>query len=266
MSKLSVFILAYNEETKIRAAIESVLWADEIVIVDSESTDGTLEIARQYRVRLEQVPFEGFGKLRNQAVSTCLNEWIFSLDADERCTPEVRDEILAIINDPNAADAYYVPRRNYFMGRWIRYSGWYPDYRQPQLFRRGAIHYHDEALVHEGFTLSGRIGYLKSAIWQFPFRDLSQVISKMERYSNLGVEKLTAKGFRGSMPKALIHAMGNFLRMYVIKGGFLDGWAGFVIALSNFEGSFYKYAKLVEKQLKWDQPPTDIKGMRNLSK
>ncbi|MBI4690356.1 MAG: glycosyltransferase family 2 protein [Nitrospirae bacterium] len=257
MAKLSVYILTYNEETKIEAALKSVSWADEIVIVDSGSTDRTIDIAKQYNARIVNVPFEGFGKLRNSAIAACSHEMILSLDADERCTPEVRDEILAIIEEPKA-DAYHIPRRNYFMGRWIRYSGWYPDYRQPQLFRRSAMVYRDEDVVHEGFVVNGKIGYLKNAIWQFPFRNLSQVISKIERYSNLGVKKLGARGVKGGMTKALVHAIGNFLRMYVLKLGVLDGWPGFVIAMSSFEGSFYKYAKLAEKEFKWDQPP---KGM-----
>jgi len=258
MSKVSVYILTYNEEEKIAEALESVSWADEIVVVDSGSTDRTIEIAQKYKARVVYVPFEGFGKLRNSAVAGCLHKWIFSLDADERCTPEVRDEILSIVKDPNSADAYYIPRRNYFMGRWIRHSGWYPDYRQPQLFRRGAIHYHDEDVVHEGFTLNGKLGYLKHAIWQFPFKNFSQVFAKMERYSSLGAEKLAIKKIKGSMIKALIHAIGNFLRIYILKLGFLDGWAGFIIALSNFEYTIYKYAKLVEKQHGWNKPPKKL--------
>lgn len=255
MSKVSVYILTYNEEEKIAEALESVSWADEIVVVDSGSTDRTIEIAQKYKARVVYVLFEGFGKLRNRAVAECLHDWIFSLDADERCTPQVRDEILSVIKDPNAADAYYVPRRNYFMGRWIRHSGWYPDYRQPQLFHRGALSYRDEDVVHEGFIVRGRRGYLKHAIWQVPFKDLSQVIAKIERYSNLGVERLAKRGIKGNIPKALLHAIGNFLRIYLLKGGFLDGWAGFIIALSNFEGTFYRYAKLVEQQYGWNKLP-----------
>lgn len=255
MPGLSVYILAYNEETKIAAALQSISWADEIIVADSGSTDRTIDIAKQYNAHIVNIPFEGFGRLRNKAVAACSNEWILSLDADERCTPEVRNEILTIIYSPNSADAYYIPRRNYFMGRWIRHSGWYPDFRQPQLFRRNALIYREEDVVHEGFIVNGRISYLKHAIWQFPFKSFSQVISKMERYSNLGMEKLIARSVKGSMIKAIVHAIGNFLRIYVIKLGFLDGWAGFIIALSNFEGTFYRYAKLVEKQSKWNQPP-----------
>lgn len=251
---LSVYIIAYNEETKVGAAIESVLWADEVIVVDSGSSDRTPEIARNYGVKVEQVPFESFGKLRNRAVELCTHEWILSVDSDERCTPEVKDEIREIISDPDARDAYYVPRKNYFMGRWIRHSGWYPDYRQPQLFRKGKLLY-SEDLVHEGFKTLGSIGYLKNSIWQFPFSDLSELLRKADRYSSLGARKQALKGTRGSIFKALIHGIGNFLRIYIFKAGFLDGWAGFVIALGNFEGTFYRYAKLTAEQKRWDKPP-----------
>lgn len=244
-AKISVYVIAYNEEEKIEEALRSVTWADEVVVVDSFSTDGTVEIARRYTDRIVQVPFGGFGKLRNDAVAHTAHDWIFSLDADERCTPQARDEILSVVRDPGAADAYYVPRRNLFLGRWIRHCDWYPDYRQPQLFRRGALRYREEE-VHEGFDVSGRIGYLKSDIFQVPFADLAKLIEKMNRYSSLGAEKLAGRGVRGGMGKALAHGIAGFLRVFLLKKGFLDGWPGFVIALSNFESSFYKYAKLRE--------------------
>ncbi len=253
---LSVYILAYNEEAKIGAAIESVLWADEVLVVDSGSSDRTVEIARGYGVRVEQIPFEGFGRLRNAAVELSSHEWVLSIDSDERCTPEASNEIRAIISDPGALDAYYIPRKNYFMGRWIRHSGWYPDYRQPQLFRKGKLLYADD-LVHEGFKALGRIGYLKSPIWQFPFADLSELLRKADRYSSLGSKKQAGRGVKGGFFKALMHGLGNFLRIYIFKAGFLDGWAGFMIAFGNFEGTFYRYAKLTTAQKGWDKPPPD---------
>ena len=149
MKKISAYVIAYNQESKIEDAVKSVLWADEILLVDSHSEDRTAEIASGLGARVVQVEFKGFGDLRNQAVAACSHEWIFSLDSDERCTPEARDEILQVINSDNAKDAYYMPRRNYFMGRWIRFSGYYPDYRQPQLFRKGALVYRQDE-VHEG--------------------------------------------------------------------------------------------------------------------
>ncbi|BBA70698.1 glycosyltransferase family 2 protein [Geobacter sulfurreducens] len=250
MAKVSVYIIAYNEEQKIEPALQSVTWADEIVVVDSFSTDRTAEIARKYTDKVIQVPFEGFGKLRNSAIAATSHEWIFSLDTDERCTEEAKNEILAIIDSPDALDAYYVPRRNIFMGRWVKHSGWYPDYRQPQLFRRGAQVFTDE-VVHESFTTIGRVGHMKNAIWQIPFRNFEQMISKIDRYSTLGAAKMTAKGVRPGMGKALFHALFAFFRMYILRLGILDGWAGFVIALYTFEGTFYRYAKQVEAARGW---------------
>ncbi|HXH72016.1 MAG TPA: glycosyltransferase family 2 protein [Mariprofundaceae bacterium] len=255
MNRVSAYIIAYNEEAKIADAVESVLWADDVIVVDSHSTDRTASIAEQLGARVVQLDFTGFGKLRNDAIAACSQPWIFSLDADERCTPEARDEILAIVNDKNAADAYYTPRRNWFMGRWINHSGWYPDYRQPQLFRAGALSFDERDEVHESFEVHGKIGHMQHAVLQIPFRNLEQVQNKSNRYSTLGADKLLRKGVQGSMAKALLHAIGAFLRIYILKLGFLDGWAGFVIAFGNFEGTFYRYAKLHEKQQRWDQPP-----------
>src|SRR6185437_16323989 len=139
--------------------------------------DRTPEIATALGARVVQVSFNGFGDLRNRSLETCRHDWIFSLDADERCTQAVRDEILALVAGKPPFDIYRVPRRSYMMGRWIRGSGWYPNFRQPQLFRKGAMRYTLEP-VHEGYeNLNGKpIGTLKNAIWQFPFSDLDEVI------------------------------------------------------------------------------------------
>ena len=255
MQKISAYILTYNEAEKVEAAVTSVLWADEIVVVDSFSVDGTPEIATTLGARVVQVPFNGFGDLRNRAIDSCRNEWIFSLDADERCTEAVRDEILALLEAGPPLDVYNVPRKSYMMGRWIRGSGWYPNFRQPQLFRKGAMRYTLEP-VHEGFeNLSGKeIGTLRNAIWQFPFRNLEEVIRKMNRYSSLGAPKLVNK--RVSMGTAFGHALWSFLKHYIFKLGFIDGWAGFVIAFGNFEGTFYRYAKRYEETQSWQPPPS----------
>lgn len=261
MQKITAYILSYNEAEKIEAAVSSVLWADEVLVVDSFSTDRTAEIAAALGARVVNVEFKGFGDLRNRALEHCSHDWIFSLDSDERCTPEVRDEILGLIAGAPAHDVYNVPRRSYMMGRWIKGSGWYPNFRQPQLFRKGAMRYTLEP-VHEGYeNLSGRpIGTLKNAIWQFPFRDLDEVIRKMNRYSSLGVPKLAGK--RVSMASAFGHGLWSFIKHYVFKRGFIDGWAGFVIAFGNFEGTFYRYAKRYEQTQRW-QPPASKPVRRN---
>jgi len=256
MEKISAYILAFNEAEKIADAISTLAWADEILVVDSGSTDATAQIAASLGARVVQIPFQGFGELRNQAIAQCRHEWIFSLDADERCTAEVRDEILAIASAPAAHDAYLVPRRNYMMGRWIKGSGWYPNYRQPQLFRKGAMRY-DSQVVHEGYELltDRPLGKLKNAIWQLPFRNLEEIIRKMNRYSSLGARKLADR--RVSMAGALGYGTWAFVKHFIFKRGYKDGWAGFVIALGNFEGTFYRYAKRYEEDQAWSLPPRE---------
>lgn len=255
MPLVSVYIIAYNEAEKVRATIESARWADEIIVVDSWSTDGTPEIATSLGARVVQVDFKGFGDLRNQAIAACTHPWIFSLDADERCTPEAAAEVRSIINNPDAVDAYWMPRRNFFMGKWIRHSGWYPNYRQPQLFRKDKMRY-DQKPVHEGYEmLSDKpVGHMHNAIWQFPFKNMAEVMHKANRYSSLGAEKIVHKKI--SMASALVHGLWSFVKHYVFKRGFLDGWAGFVIALGNFEGTFYRYVKALELQkgAQWKEP------------
>jgi glycosyltransferase involved in cell wall biosynthesis len=255
MPQISVFIIAFNEAEKVRATIESVNWADEVVLVDSWSTDGTAAIAETLGAKVIQVDFNGFGDLRNRALEACTKEWIFSLDADERCTPEVAAEIKVITNNKNSLDVYWTPRRNFFMGRWIKHSGWYPNYRQPQLFRKDSLHY-DKKPVHEGYILNSDkpIGHMKNAIWQFPFKNMAEVMHKANRYSSLGAEKIKHKKI--TMWSALMHAKWAFWKHYVFKLGFLDGWAGFVIAFGNFEGTFYRYVKAIELQkgAHWQAP------------
>lgn len=256
MSQITVYIIAYNEAEKIHAAVHSVLWADEIIVVDSYSTDDTVRIAESLGARVVQVEFKGFGDLRNQAMAACSHEWIFSLDSDERCTPEARDEILEIVHADKSADAYYfVPRRNFFMGQWIKHSGFYPDYRQPQLFRKGTLVFSQD-MVHEAYDIhsSQNPGYLRQAIWQVPFKNLEEVMHKANKYSTLGAVKLSENGKKATMGKALAHGLWSFFQLYVLKRGILDGWPGFVIALGNFEGTFYRYAKLYEMKSQWQLP------------
>ncbi len=251
--RVSVYIIAFNEAEKIRAAISSVLWADEIVVADSHSTDATVQIAESLGARVVQIDFKGFGDLRNRALEACRGDWIFSLDSDERCTPEVRDEILAIVDAADGVDVYRVPRRNWFMGRWIRHSGWYPNFRQPQLFRRGTMAYTLEP-VHEGYQLltAKPLGELRQAIWQIPFADLGEVVAKLNRYSTLGAAKVDPG--RASMGRALASASWAFVKHLVFKRGLLDGWAGFVIAFAYFEQTFYRYAKAYEQDSAWRLP------------
>jgi len=246
---VSVFILSRNEEQKIGPALESVSWAAEVVVIDSFSTDRTVEIATARGARVVQVEFRRFGELRQAGIEHTTQPWIFSLDADERCTPEARDEILRIVADAASADAYLVPRRNILLGREIRHSGWFPDYRQPQLFRRGRMTYSASDEVHEGWELDGRLGRMRSPIVQIPYRTLSEAIAKMDRYTTLGVAKQERLGAQAGYAQAYFRASWAFFRAYVLQLGFLDGGPGLVIAVLRFENSFYKNAKLLEHRL-----------------
>jgi glycosyltransferase involved in cell wall biosynthesis len=252
--KVSVYIIAFNEAEKIRDCINTVLWADEIIVADSHSTDGTSDIAKEMGARVIHIPFNGYGDLRNQAIAHCKGDWIFSLDSDERCTIEVRNEIIELIKNAEF-DIYKIPRKNFFMGRWIKYSGWYPNFRQPQLFKNGKMAYTTEQ-VHEGYiNLSNKkIGVIHNSIWQFPFKNFEEVMHKANRYSTLGVTKLQIKSVRGSVPKAFLHGLWAFFKHYIFKLGFLDGGPGLVIAIGNFEGTFYRYLKLTESQKNWKKP------------
>ncbi len=245
--------MAYNEADKIRAAITSVKWADEIVVADSHSTDNTADIAERMGAKVVQIPFNGFGDLRNRAISACRHEWIFSLDSDERCTPDAQKEIQDILASDPGCDAYYVPRKNFFMGKWIRHSGFYPDFRQPQLFRQGTLVFEPDA-VHERYEVktSKPLGVLKSPIHQIPYKNIEEMLEKANRYSSLGAVRLAEAKASSSMAKAFSHASWSFFSLFVLKRGFLDGWAGFLIAFGNFQGTFYKYAKLVESRNELD--------------
>ena len=256
MTRVSAYIIAYNEAEKIADAVDSVAWADEVLVLDSHSTDDTARIAAEHGAEVRQLEFHGFGRLRNEAIAACAHDWVFSLDADERCTPAAEAEIRSLLAAPTA-DAYYVPRRNWFMGRWIRHGGWYPDYRQPQLFRKHCLVFDELDEVHESFRIDGSVGHMQSAIVQVPYQNLEQVVHKMQRYSSLGADKLARKGKQASIGKAFAHGLWAFVRIYVLKLGLLDGWAGFVIALGNFEGTFYRYAKRATADTNWTHPPKE---------
>jgi len=253
--KISAYVIAFNEEEKIENCLNSIQWTDEIILVDSYSTDNTPKIAKKLGAKVVNINFDGYGNLRNSAIENCSHEWILSIDSDERCTHEVKNEILEIINDPQN-DIYKIPRKNYFMGTWIKFSGWYPNFRQPQLFKKGKMYY-DTKPVHEGYiSNSGKsIGVLKNYIWQIPFKNFDEVIHKANKYSSLGVNKIGHK--KGGVLIAFLHGLWSFLKHYFFKLGFLDGGAGFVIAFGNFEGTFYRYLKLYEAQQNWQQPKVD---------
>ena len=243
---LSVYVIAYNDEPNIHACLASIAgWATELIVVDSHSTDRTAAIAGEFTDKVYQVDFTGFGALRNQAVAHCSHEWIFSLDTDERMTAALRQEIGNVLAQRTPADAYFVPRKNFFLGRWIEHCGWYPDYRQPQLFRKGRFRYRQE-LVHESFDCDGPVAYLSEPALQYPFRDIDHYIAKQDRYSDLMARRMVQEGCRFRADQLLTHPLGAFLKMYGLRRGYLDGVPGLILSGLYGYYTFMKYAKFWE--------------------
>ncbi|MBI3877363.1 MAG: glycosyltransferase family 2 protein [Verrucomicrobia bacterium] len=244
--RVTVYIIGFNEEANLRELLPTVKWADEILYVDSFSTDGTAKFCAENGVRHENVRFEGFGDLRNKAIAMASNDWVVSIDTDERATPEFADEVRRTLEAPRH-DAYFVPRRNTFMGHPVRFGGMYPDYRQPQVFDRRKLRYRPE-LVHEGFECSGSIGYLKNAIWQHPWPALAVAARKTERYTTLMAQRRFEAGRRAHVWDFLVAPPAGFLKKYLFQQGFRDGMPGFILAALHANYTFLKYAKLWELQ------------------
>jgi glycosyltransferase involved in cell wall biosynthesis len=245
---VTAYTLTLNEDRQIRAVLESVKWADEIIVVDSFSTDKTVEMARGYNARILSEKFCGFGKLRNLALDAAKHDWIFSLDADERCTPELEEEIRRELASPRF-DAYHVPRKSHFLGYWMRHCGWYPDYRQPQLFNRSRLRYNDE-LVHESYTLNGRLGYLHEHVLQYPWDTVEIATAKLQRYSTLMAQRYAEANKRATLGKLIGSPIAMFFKVFLVQQGFRDGRHGLVLASLYAYYTFLKYAKLWELQQK----------------
>ncbi len=250
--KISAYIITFNEEKKIRDCLESVKWADEIVVIDSFSTDETLEICKSYTDKIFQKKFEGFGNLRNFALECVSNDWVLSVDSDERATEEIKNEILALLAKVLDVDVYFVPRKNYFFNKCIKHSGWYPDYRQPQFFNKNKMKYRESDLVHETFELkdNGKVGYLKAHVLQYPFLSLDEFLRKMDRYSTLKAKQMHNEKKRFRFYQLITHPIGCFLRMYIFKLGFLDGKQGLLLAMLYTYYTLIKYAKFWEITVK----------------
>jgi glycosyltransferase involved in cell wall biosynthesis len=244
---ITAYTLTFNEARQLRDVLESLRWADEIIVVDSFSTDGTQEIAREFGAKIISEKFCGFGRLRNFALDAARHDWIFSLDADERCTPELAEEIRQTLKAGPQFDAYHVPRKSHFLGRWMRHCGWYPDYRQPQFFNRKKMRYAED-IVHERYELSGRLGYLSEHALQFPWATIEIATAKLQRYSTLMAERYAADGKRASLLKLVGSPLGMFLKVYFVQSGWRDGRHGLVLATLYAYYTFLKYAKLWERQ------------------
>ncbi len=238
--RLSVAIITRNEAHNLAECLASVDFADEIVVVDSGSTDATVEIAHAHGVRVIETDWPGFGAQKNRALDACRGEWVLSLDADERVSPELRAEIEHALAAPRF-DVYEMPRRSYYVGRFMRHGGWWPD-RCTRLFKRGAARF-DDARVHERLVTEARVGRLSAPLVHYSFRTMEAVLDKVNDYSTASARTLAERGATPGLATAIVHGVAAFLRTYVFKLGFLDGRHGFMLAVSNAEGSYYRYVK-----------------------
>jgi glycosyltransferase involved in cell wall biosynthesis len=243
MSKLSVILITKNEAANIRACIESVAWADEIIVVDSGSTDDTVAICKELGAQVHVHDWPGFGVQKNRALGYATQDWVLSLDADERVTPELRAEIENILCAEQTSDAYFVPRLSNYCGRFMRHSGWYPDLLS-RLFKRGKARFSDD-LVHERLIIEGETGELQGLLLHYAFDDLEEVLHKVNQYSSAGAVMMRQRGRQASLTGAVFRGLWSFVRTYILRGGFLDGREGFMLAVSNAEGTYYRYLKLM---------------------
>ncbi|MDZ4165817.1 MAG: glycosyltransferase family 2 protein [Smithellaceae bacterium] len=244
---LSVAIITKNEAEKLPACLASVSFAEQVVVVDSGSTDATLEIARNFGCDTYEESWHGFGPQKQLALDRCRCPWVLILDADERVAPEARREIEKIVTapmPPSDITGYSFPRKNYFQGKWIKRMGWWPD-RVTRLFwkEKGRM---TDALVHEAVTVEGKVFPLSTPLEHLTESRLSHILRKIDHYSTLGAEEAFAVGKRSSILYALIRAKLTFFHNYILRLGFLDGSEGLTLAMLDAFNKFFKYAKLAE--------------------
>jgi glycosyltransferase involved in cell wall biosynthesis len=242
--KLSVTVITKNEATDIGPALRSVAWADEIVVVDSESTDATVAIARGFTSRVVVRPWPGYVAQKNYAALLASHDWILSLDADERVTPALADEIRATLaTDPPHA-AFRIPRVTWHLGRWIRSTDWYPDH-QTRLYDRRAAEWTGRH-VHEAVVVRGTRGELRHELQHYAYRDIADHLETMDRYTTYAARQMHEAGRRAGLLQVAGHPPLAFLRNYIARGGIRDGAPGFIISAMNAYYVFLKFAKLWE--------------------
>lgn len=243
MASVSAILITKNEIQNLPACLEGLSWCIEIIVVDSGSTDGSVTLARRLGARVESRPdWAGFGPQKNRALNLAQGDWVFSIDADERVTPALAEEIQSAVQCADAPDAFSLPRLSSYCGQFMRHGGWYPD-RVVRLFRRGKARFSDD-IVHESLQVQGRVGQLHNDLIHISYRSLEDVLEKMNRYSSAGAEKLATRGRRASLATALGKSLWAFIRTYVIRRGFLDGRLGFVLACGIAHETWYRYLKL----------------------
>ncbi len=253
--KISIAILAMNEAANLRRILPSVAWADELILVDSGSTDGTLDVAREFNAKVFSEPWKGYGPQMNSAIDKCTSPWVFSLDADEEITPELQSEIQALLRaesegHPAAFDAWWVPRRNQVFGRWLRHGGQYPDYKL-RLFRQHTARLPEDTEPHATPKWPGSKGKLKGDLLHYQYPTLALYIEHMNRYSSASLPLVlrkgrTCRGLIEFVAMTLLNPLLTFLKNYLFRAGFLDGREGFLFHLYHSAYTSWKYAKAWE--------------------
>lgn len=246
--RLSVVIITKNESRHIGACLDSVAFADERIVLDSDSADDTCEIARAHGAVVHvTADWPGFGPQKNRALDLATGDWVLSLDADERVPVELAEEILRVLRAPQTR-AYRMARSSEVMGRPMRHGGWWPDYVL-RLFRRDAARFSDD-VVHEAVRFEGEIGTLQGHLQHYAYDSIDAMLVKLNRYSTDGAQMMLQRGKRTTVLGVVGHGVWTFIRMYVLRRGFLDGWQGFAVASTGAGGSFFRYLKLLSLQKK----------------
>jgi glycosyltransferase involved in cell wall biosynthesis len=240
--KLTVIVPTHNEEANIRECLESVKWADEVMVVDSFSTDSTVDICRSYGVKLVQHEYVNSAAQKNWILPQAGNRWVLIVDADERVTQALREEIVSSLEGRPECEGYWIRRRNRFMGKEIRFCGWQRD-KVLRFFDRDMGRY-EEKHVHAEVVLNGRVGFLKSHLVHESYKDFSSYLSKLDKYSEWGAEDLLKTGRRATVLSLIVRPPARFVRMYLIQMGFLDGLRGLIVCGLGATSVFVKYAKL----------------------
>jgi len=240
--RLSVTVIALNEEANIVPCLESVRFADEIVVVDSGSTDRTLELARNFTDRIFITAWRGFANTKNFALEQASGEWVFSLDADERVPEALRKEIIQVLQAGGPLAGYRVPRKNYVGGRWIRHLGWYPDYTL-RLFRRGQGLFRERE-VHEEVEVAGPVGFLHTPLEHYSYQNLTEYAARQDRYARLAAAEMRKAGRRPVPGELLWRPALTFFKLFFLKLGFLEGLLGLKLALGSSRYNFLKYRYL----------------------
>jgi len=246
MDRLSAVVIAQNEENNIAECVRSLSFSDEILVCDGGSTDRTVEIAENLGATILHRDFDGFANQKNFIVDQAKGPWILSLDADERVTPELRSEIECLLSSEaeSLAAGYRIPRKNYFGDRWVRRGGWWPAYNL-RLFQKGGGRFEDRE-VHESVRVDGEVKVLNGAIEHRTYKDISDYLARMDRYSSLAARQAFGEGRKARLADIIFRPMNTFTKMFVLRQGFRDGYTGFQLAILYSVYTFSKYAKLRE--------------------